>query len=45
MIIPELRPGFAWWPAYEDVRVVLALFVLDAFGVSVMAGKPATRKY
>ena len=38
---PDIGPGTAGRAADENVGVVCALFVLDAFGVAVVPGPPA----
>jgi hypothetical protein len=42
---PELGPAFARRTADEYVRVVIALFVVDAEGVAVVPGQPARREF
>jgi hypothetical protein len=44
MLFPELGPRLAWRAAEEDVGMVLALFVRDAFGVAIVAGETALRE-
>src|SRR6185312_91336 len=42
---PELGPALARRTADEDVRIVIALFVVDAERVAVMPGQPARREF
>src|ERR1039458_7177583 len=41
MVFPELGPGQARWSADEYVGMILALFVAETFGVSVVSGEAA----
>jgi len=44
-MLPELRPGLVRRAADENVGVVCTLFVLDAIGITIVAGKAAGLKH
>jgi hypothetical protein len=41
---PQLGPGFVGWSANEDIRMVVALFVVNAERVAIVASEAAAGK-